>query len=112
MRGGKERWGRRSGAIYRCPYLERGLGYRSGEAHRAAGASAMLGRVSWPEEEDDTRAPHVSERREGEAVPVREREELGHGLFLPLGRNVAPRPFVSLFLFLFLISISFRTFAK
>jgi hypothetical protein len=81
--------------------LEKGLGYRSGEAHRAARASAVLGRVSWPEEEDDTQAPRVSERREEEAVPVQEREELGHGPFLPLGRNVAPRPYVSFFSFFF-----------
>jgi hypothetical protein len=90
---------RGSGGFYRRLGVGKGLGFLElgGNAMDGSGGLRVRPRLRL-EEDDDTQAPRVSKKREGEAVPVWAREEMGHGLLSGLGRIGALGP-SSLFFF-------------
>jgi hypothetical protein len=91
---------RGSGGLYRHLGVGKGLGFSElgGDAMDGSGGLRVRPGLRL-EEDDDTRALRVSEKIEGEAVPVQAREEMGRGLLSGLGRIGALGPSSLFFLF-------------
>jgi hypothetical protein len=104
-----------SGAIYRGLNLQRGLGYRAREAHRAARGDAVLSQVSWPKLGYDLigLAHLPASRREDPAYRFGRRRSWAVGQIWSWAGfgPVAPLPFFVSFVFS-LFCISLITFAK
>jgi hypothetical protein len=63
-------------------FVQEGVGLRGGGQNRMEGRDSVLGRNSWPKDRDDTRAPRVTEERQGRRYRFGAEGLLGLGRFL------------------------------